>query len=91
MTALAAVLVPLVVTGALVTSALTFVVTRQFGTALPVLLDLLLAAGLIRLSATASWAAIGSAAVVVILRRVLTLGLSQARTAAQPTSTRSSR
>lgn len=91
MTSLVAVLVPLVVAAALATSALTLLFTRSPRTALPVLLDLLLAAGLLRLSVTASWQAIGSAALVVAIRKVVTLGLSTGRAAAQATSTRVSR
>jgi hypothetical protein len=40
-----------------------------------VLLDLLLAAGLLHLSADAAWSGIGSAALVLVIRKVAGLGL----------------
>jgi hypothetical protein len=40
-----------------------------------VLLDFLLAAGLLRLTGSPGWAALGAAAAVVALRRLLGLGL----------------
>ena len=43
--------------------------TRQLTSALPVLLDLLLAAGVLRLSAAAPWQTIMVTAVVVVLRK----------------------
>lgn len=61
----------LVVACAIGLSAAAVVVLRRFDTALHVLLDLLLAAGLLRLSAEASWEAIAIAAAIVALRRVL--------------------
>ena len=68
MTAVVAGLVPLVVSAALLVSGLVLLVTRRVGVALPVLLDLLLTAGLLRLSASASWQAIASAAAIVVVR-----------------------
>ncbi|HYY11896.1 MAG TPA: hypothetical protein VE781_13225 [Kineosporiaceae bacterium] len=79
--ALVAGLVPLVVAAALLLSALALLTTRSLGAALPVLLDLLLAAGLLRLSATGSWQAIGSAAAIVLVRKLATLGIAAARRA----------
>jgi hypothetical protein len=73
--------VPVVVAAALAVSALTLLSTRRIATALPVLLDLLLAAGLLRLSATASWQAIASAAAIVLIRKLATLGITAARKA----------
>ncbi|ULE34502.1 hypothetical protein [Mycobacterium sp. IDR2000157661] len=61
----------LVAACALVLSAAVLVIFRRLGPALHVLLDLLLAAGLLRLSADASWDVIAVAAVVIALRRVL--------------------
>jgi hypothetical protein len=87
LSALVASLVPLVIAAALAVSALTLLSTRRIATALPVLLDLLLAAGLLRLSATASWQAIASAAAIVLIRKLATLGITAARKArAQPAS-----
>ncbi len=81
MTAVVAAVVPLVVAAALVLSALALVVTRRVGVALPILLDLLLAAGLLRLSATGSWQAIASAAAIVVVRKLATLGIAAGRRA----------
>jgi hypothetical protein len=87
MTAVVAALVPVVLAAALLVAGLVLLVTRQVATALPVLLDLLLAAGLLRLSATASWQAIASAAAIVLIRKLVTLGLAAARRArAEPAS-----
>ncbi len=60
--------------------------TRLVRVALPVLLDLLLAAGLLRLALADSWTAIGTAAAVVALRKVAVAGLTRrcASTAAPP-------
>lgn len=68
-------LIPLVAAAAIALGALVLVTTRNPGAALPVLLDLLLAAGLLRLSATASWGAIASAAAVVAVRKLAGAGL----------------
>jgi hypothetical protein len=81
LSALVTALVPVVVAAALAVSALTLLSTRRIATALPVLLDLLLAAGLLRLSATASWQAIASAAAIVLIRKLATLGITAARKA----------
>ena len=87
MTAVVAGLVTLVVVAALLVSGLVLLVTRKVPAALPVLLDLLLAAGLLRLSATASWQAIGSAGAIVVVRKLATLGIAAARRArAEPAS-----
>ena len=87
MTGVVDALAPVVVAAALVVSGLSLLVTRRIGTALPVLLDLLLAAGLLRLSATASWQAVGSAAAIVLVRKLATLGISATRRArAEPVS-----
>ncbi|MFP5347166.1 MAG: hypothetical protein ACLGIA_09070 [Actinomycetes bacterium] len=61
----------LVAAAALVSGALALVATRQPGVALAVLLDLLLAAGLLRLIALADWQAIIGAAAVVVIRKVV--------------------
>lgn len=53
----------------------TLFVFRRPAPAVHVLLDLLLAAGLLRLSTDLAWPAIAVTAVVVVLRRLLTRGL----------------
>jgi len=85
--AVVAVLLPLLVAAALALFALTLLSTRRITTALPVLLDLLLAAGLLRLSATGTWQAIASAAAIVVIRKLATTGISAAQRArAEPSS-----
>lgn len=60
-----------VVTGlAVLLGTLTVLVTRSPRTGLAVFLDLLLAAGLLRLAVADSWRSIGTAAVVVAIRKV---------------------
>ncbi len=61
----------MVAEAALVAGALTLAVTRRPSVALGVLLDLLLAAGLLRLAGDPDWPIIGTAAVIVALRRLL--------------------
>jgi hypothetical protein len=78
-TGLVATVAPILVAAALVVSGLVLASTRSPATALAVLLDLLLAAGLLHLSADAGWTAIGSAALVVVIRKVVALGLSAGR------------
>jgi uncharacterized membrane protein len=60
---------------AVVAGALVLVVTRQLRQALPVLLEFLTAAGLLRLSASPTWTSLLVAAAVVGLRHLLTAGL----------------
>lgn len=74
-------IVPLIVAGALVVSATVLLRTRSMTTALGILLDLFLVVGLLRLSATASWQAILTAAAIVVIRKVVSLGLARGRTA----------
>ena len=62
-------------TAALVAGALTLLVTRRPALALSVLLDLLLAAGLLRLAGDPGWRSIAVAASIVALRRVIGFGL----------------
>ena len=69
----------LVGAAALVVSGLVLASSRRPAAALAVLLDLLLAAGLLRLSADAAWSAVGSAALVVLIRKVAGLGLGAGR------------
>lgn len=53
----------------------TLAATRRLDAALPVLLDLLLAAGLLRLAATDTWAGVGTAAAIIVVRRVVGSGM----------------
>lgn len=52
--------------------------TRRVQVALGILLDLLLAAGLLRLVLADRWSAIATAAALVVIRKVVVLGLSAA-------------
>ncbi|MGY1690234.1 hypothetical protein [Geodermatophilus sp. SYSU D01105] len=70
-----------VVAAALVCGVLALAVTRRPPLALTVFLDLLLAAGLLRLAGDPSWQALAVAAAVVALRRVVGAGLRTARRA----------
>jgi hypothetical protein len=65
------------VLAALVFAAATLAATRSMRSALPVLLDLLLAAGLLKLAVANSWQAIGSAALVVLIRKIAVAGLTR--------------
>lgn len=56
--------------------ALALIAFRRPPMALHVLLDFLLAAGLLRLSVDASWQALAITAAVILVRRVVTLGLT---------------
>ena len=60
---------------ALVAGTVALAATRRPATALGVLLDLLLAAGLLRLAAEPTWGSIATAAAVVLLRRLIGMGL----------------
>lgn len=53
-------------------------VTRDLRTALPVTLDLLMAAGLLRLTAAGTWQAIATAAAIVAVRKLVVLELASA-------------
>ncbi len=78
MNSLVAALTPPLLFAALVIGGLTLLSTRQIEVALPVFLDLLLAVGLLRLTATGSWQVIGSAAVLIAIRKIATYGISRA-------------
>ena len=56
---------------ALVCAAAVLARTRRLDQALPVLLDLLLAAGLLRLAHDPTWRAISTAAIIVALRKLV--------------------
>ncbi|MEE6261408.1 hypothetical protein [Plantactinospora sonchi] len=60
---------------ALATAAVVLVTTRSWRTAIRVLLDLLIAAGLIRLSGAQTWTDLAGAAVVVALRQLVSASL----------------
>ncbi len=63
----------------LVAAAVALRATRRPGFALKVLLDFLLAAGLLRLTGQPGWAALGTAAAVVAVRRLVGIGLRVGR------------
>jgi uncharacterized membrane protein len=72
-------LAALLVTGAALTvAAVVLVTTRRPAIALPVLLEFLTAAGLIRLAAQPTWTRLFVAAGVVALRRLVVVGLEPA-------------
>lgn len=56
---------------AVLVAVLLWVTTRSWSPAMPVFLELLLAAGLLRLGATDSWRAIGGAAMIVVIRTLV--------------------
>jgi hypothetical protein len=76
----------LTVAAAILAGAVVLARTRSTGRALPVLLDLLTAAGLLRLSAVPTWDALAVTAAVVALRRLVTAGVRTASTARRPTT-----
>ncbi len=77
--------VALVVTAAgLVAAVLVLVATRRPRFALSVLLDFLLAAGLLRLTGRPDWGALASTAAVVAVRRLVGVGLRAGRASADP-------
>ncbi len=55
--------------------------TARLLVALPVLLDMLLAAGLLRLSADAPWPAIATTATIVVLRKTVAAGITESGSA----------
>jgi hypothetical protein len=56
--------------------------TGRLMVAIPVLLDMLLAAGLLRLGADAPWSSIATAATIVVLRKVVVAGIRESTVAA---------
>lgn len=60
---------------ALLSAAVVLLVTASWRTALRVLLDLLTAAGLVRLAAARGWADVGAAVAVVAIRQTLAISL----------------
>lgn len=69
---------------AVVLGALTLASTRHLRTALAVTLELLLAAGLLRLATAEAWSAIGAAAGLVAVRMVAATGLRSAAAVSSP-------
>lgn len=67
---------------ALIVAALTWVVTRRWNPTIPILLELLTAAGLLRLSVADSWQAIAAAAAIVAVRTLVKLGAAASHTGA---------
>ena len=65
----------LVTAAALVAGLVALVATRRPAAALPVFLDLLVAAGLLRLVGQPGWQALATAAIVILLRRLIGSGL----------------
>ncbi len=65
----------LVTAAALVSAAIALAATRRPALALGILLDLLVAAGLLRLVGDPSWTALASAAVIITLRHLVSSGL----------------
>lgn len=61
---------------ALATAGLALLSTRSPRTALAVLLDLLLAAGILRLAGDQSWGTLATVAAIVTIRRLAVLGFS---------------
>ncbi|GAB2899359.1 hypothetical protein GCM10027074_77550 [Streptomyces deserti] len=69
----------LLVTAAGVLSAITaYAISRRISQALPVLLDFLTGAGLIRLAADISWNSIMVAAAVITVRKIAAIGVAAA-------------
>ena len=78
----------LVAIAALLATAVVLGRTRSMRQALPVFLDLLTAAALLRLSAAPAWSALVVTAIVIVLRRLVTAGIRTASTTRRTTSTR---
>ncbi len=76
MTEAVAVAAPAVAVGGVIIGMCALVVTRDLGAALPITLDFLMAAGLLRLATTQTWQAIATAAAILLIRKVVSLGLT---------------
>lgn len=61
----------LITAAAVLIAVLLWVTTRSWNPTMPVFLELLLAAGLLRLGATDTWRAIGGAAMIVLIRALV--------------------
>ncbi|MFI9639717.1 hypothetical protein ACIG87_06560 [Micromonospora sp. NPDC051925] len=86
MTGVAVVLATVVSALALGVGGTVLLTARSWRTALRVLLDLLVAAGLLRLVGGRSWAALATAAAIIGLRQLLWAGLARAATTSPPTT-----
>jgi hypothetical protein len=82
-TELAASAALLVVAAAVRAGALALVRTRSLRQALPVFLDMLAAAGLLRLATAPTWRVLAVTAIVIVLRRLVTAGIHTATSARQ--------
>lgn len=71
--------------GAVLAGLVALAVTREVRAALPVLLDMLLAAGLLRLSHAPTPGALAVAASIILVRRVVSTGLAATRGVRPPT------
>ena len=69
----------LIVGLAVAVGAVAFAATHDVRSSLALLLDLLLAAGLLRLSAESSWSVLGTAAAIVAVRQLVIVYLPVAR------------
>ncbi|MGI8900848.1 MAG: hypothetical protein ACR2HA_07950 [Nocardioides sp.] len=80
------------VTGlAVAVGAVALAATHEVRSSLALLLDLLLAAGLLRLSADSEWSVLGTAAAIVVLRRLVVVHLpGRSATATRPSAKRRS-
>ncbi len=74
----------LVSAAGVVTGVLVALSTRRLLDGLPVMLELLLAAGLLRLALLDSWVAIVSVALVVVVRKLAVSGIRLAASAGRP-------
>lgn len=70
--------VHLVTAAAVLVTGLVWLATRSWHPTVPVMLDLLLAAGLLRLAFADSWSAIGGVALVVAIRVLVRSGFEHA-------------
>jgi hypothetical protein len=71
----------LTIAAAILAATVVLLRTGSLRQALPVLLDLLTAAGLLRLIATPTWGALAVTAIVIALRRLVTSGIRTASAA----------
>lgn len=85
-----AALAPMIVLATLVVAGLVLASTRRPTLARPVLLDLLLAAGLLRLTADLRWDAVASASLVVVIRKLASVGIAAGRTVSTNSGSRGS-
>jgi hypothetical protein len=75
---------PATIAASILAGALVLLRTRSLRQALPVLLDLLTAAGLLRIAAEPTWSGLAVTAIVIVLRRLVTAGIRTASAARRP-------